>query len=210
MERKKITTIIITFALLLQMLASVVFGQNITTNQLASNSLKGKESKFSSKYIEDVAQLVKEGKLNLADNLEQETKKAETTLAAAGHKGVIITDFYNVKSALVIKNLAARLDSENALQNLRGKRIVRLNLGVLIADSPNAQQVSMRLRTILKQIETVKENVILYVEDISAFSKTNPVFGAEIARTLRQSIADGKSAGYQHHKCRRLQHRNSI
>ena len=191
MRNNKIITIITTFALMSQMFASIVLGQNVSINQRSSNLSKSARNNSFSRYTQDIAQLVEEGKLNLANSLEPETEKVENSLAVSGRKGVVVSD-YNNKGGLVIENLAARLNSENAARNLRGKRILKLDLGLLISDSDNVQQVAARLQGVLKQVENAKENVILYVENISVFSKNNPIFGAEIAKYLRQSIAAGK------------------
>ncbi len=192
MQAKKITTIITTFALLTQLLASVVTGQKTTVNQQTIKPTKTDANRLSSKYIQDIARLVKEGKLTLADNLQEESEKIESALAASSRIGVIVTDRYNIKSAPAIENLAVRLDSDNATQSLRGKKIFKLDLGAVIADSANTAQLNARLQEIVRQVESVKDKAILYVENISIFSKVNPVFGIEIAKTLRQSIADGK------------------
>ena len=187
MKHKKIVTIITTFALASQMFAAVVFGQTVSTTR---QSQKSTEKNYSSKYLQDIAQLVKEGNLNVSNGLEQETEKVEKALANST-KGVIITDRSNNKGTSVIENLAVRFDSENTPQSLRGKRILKLDLGAILADSKNVQEVEARIQDVLKQLEAFKENVLLYVEDASAFSKEAPVFGAEIANNLRKSLAEG-------------------
>ena len=167
MRYKKLVAIITTFALTSQMLAAVVMGQIVSTERQTQTIT---ETNKSSKYIQDLAQFVTAGQMNLPNSFEMETAKVEKALENS-KKGVIIVDRQNSKNSSVIENLAVRFDSENAPQSLRGKRILKLDLGAILADSKNVQQVEARIGEVLKQLEMFKENVILYVEDASRFFK---------------------------------------
>ncbi len=105
--------------------------------------------------------------------------------------GIVVDRHGNVSSTIVEK-LAERWDSENAPRNLRGKRILKLDLGGILADAKNTQEVEAYLQSALKEVENAKENVILYLEDASVFSRYNPLFGAVVAKNLRSFLAEGK------------------
>lgn len=193
MKRQKLTSIISAFVLSSQMLSSVAVGQVVQTNQKNEGSVKAVNSVLNSpKYVQDVSQLVREGRFPWSENLKQETKMVENALTASADKGVIVIDRQGNKNAGIVGNIAAFFDSENAPQNLRGKRIWKLDLSAVVTDAKNTQQVEARVQKALRQAESAKEKVILYVEDISAFSRTNPLFGAEVAKTIRKSLAEGK------------------
>ncbi len=86
-------------------------------------------------------------------------------MLAAGRKGTIIVDRFGTKQFNVVRNLAQSLTADDAPRGLRSKRILKINLGQILSDSNNAEEVSANLQNVLKSIEPAKDNVILYVED---------------------------------------------
>ena len=91
-----------------------------------------------------------------------------------------------------MQNLAARLASEAVVPNLRGKRIVKIDLPAIFTDSKNNAEVVARLDAALKRIEASGGKTILFVEDVSGFGKYNCAFGEAVAERIRQSITSGK------------------
>lgn len=194
MKRRKTASVLSTFVIASQMLVSVSFGQVKTTFENAPNLPKSeRKNNNQSKYLLDIAQLIKNGELNLSgDDVERETLKLETALNASTGKGAILIDESGARSALIVENLAARLDSGNVAQNLRGKEIVQLNLGGILTDFISTDDVEKRIQEALRDVESSKGKKILYVQDVSAFTQNNPLFGEIIAKNIRESLAVAK------------------
>ncbi|MCY7375922.1 MAG: hypothetical protein LH472_08100 [Pyrinomonadaceae bacterium] len=149
------------------------------------------ENNLNSKYLQDIAQIAADGAPVSNDKIRQQTEKLQNALVSV-KDGVVVVDRSNSNSYAVIENLAGRFNSDSAAQNLRGKKILKLDLGGIFADSVSAEQVSARLREALAQIEKSRGNAFLYVEDIAVFAKYNPLFGAVVADALRASLTTGK------------------
>ena len=126
--------------------------------------------------------------------MESETEKFEKALANAGKdkKGTIVVDKYGSKRFAVIENLALDLANGNAANDLRGKRILKINLAQIVAGVESETEINTRLESVFASILTSKQSAIVVIEDITNFSRSNPLFGAQIAEKLRGFLNEGK------------------
>jgi hypothetical protein len=171
--------------------ASSLFLTSLLTKRL--NQLEKQTSTQSSfKYVVDLNELLKTGQIASSENFEREVEMLENALAVGDRNGTIIVDRNAVKRIPVVQNLAAQLASEAVAPNLRGKRIVKIDLPAIFTDSKNNAEVVARLDAALKRIEATGGKTILFVEDISGFGKYNCAFGKAVAERIRLSITGGR------------------
>ena len=187
------------------LLTSLVNGQtNIQRKNLNNSAQTEKRFESTQVYLEDLSQEAEEGKIQPTEGLEAETEKLVNILASKDKKGTILTDKYGTKRFATVENLAVRLAANNVPASLRGKRILKLNLTQIVNDSKGEQDLSERLNAVLKFVESLKEQAVLFVEDFSSFGQYNPLFGNPIAEKLRESLANGNIRVYQRGNGRRI------
>ncbi len=165
---KTITPGFVSLALILSiLLTSVVNGQ--TTALVGNRNISQQsETKFeNSAYLEDLSQLAEEGKIQLTEGLENEVEKVENILAsgAKDKKGTIVFDKYGSKRLAVIDNLALRLANETGLKNLRGMKLLKINLAQLVGGAADEKEIIAQLDGVLKTIEKIKDKTIVIVEE---------------------------------------------
>src|SRR5215204_347231 len=179
------------------LLTPLVNGQRKTAAQrnLPSAPTQHEESGFeNSYYVEDLSTAALEGRIRFTEGLDAEVEKVEKALAAKTRdkKGTIIVDKYGSKRFAVLDNLALEITRENVSSNLRGKRLLKVNLAQIVAGAEREAEIDARLETVFASIEKVKSGVIVFIEDVASFSQNNPLFGAQTAGKLRQFLSDGK------------------
>ena len=158
----------------------IVSGQTGGNTKQLSDSTRQTIKQLSSKYVVDLNELLKTGQIVSTGGFEQEVEMLANALAKRDKTGTIIVDRHATKRLPVINNLVARLASEDVAPNLRGKRLVRIDLPSIFSDSKDTAEVLARLDDSLKQIEAAGGRTILFVEDVSGFGKNNPVYGAAV------------------------------
>lgn len=170
-------------------------GQTTSVLERNLNTPQQTETKFAnSYYIEDLSQSAEKGKIRLTEGLENEVEKVENILTstAKDKKGTIVIDKFGGKRLAVIDNLALRLLNGNVSKELRGKRLLKINLAQIALSAKNEAEINTRLETAFVPIEKIKDQVIVIVEEISSFSQNNPLFGVQISAKLRNTLANGK------------------
>jgi len=170
-----------------------VIGQTVAPINKPIELPAGKSSiAKSSVYLEDLSRMAAEGQIQFTVGLDAEVLKVGRALASSNRAGTILVDKYGSKHLAVVQNLAQSLTAENAPAGLRQKRILKINLGQILADSRSQEEVFAKLQNVLKVVESGGDKSILYVEDLSSFAAQNQTFGAQVAAELRKSLTNGK------------------
>jgi ATP-dependent Clp protease ATP-binding subunit ClpA len=171
------------------LLTTLVFGQNTTLPKKQNQSNKDvKTSVAGNEYVENLSQEAIDGRIQPVLGLEAETEKVAKILSGKDRRGTIITDRYGSKRFAVVENIAVRMSLENTTAGLSGKTLLKINLGKIIGDSSNARELNVRLTGVLQFVKSFGEKAVVFVEDFSSFSNENPLFGNQVAATLRDSL----------------------
>ena len=168
------------------LLTPVIQGQTLAPKSNAKNSGKNENtSRILPKYVEDLSSLSETGRLTPAEGLESEIEKVKAAFSLQGKGGTILVDKTRTKARAVVETVAALMKSETA-SALRQKRVLRLDLPLLLNDAQTETQAVALLQNTLKAIEA--PDVILFIEDVSTLSRQNPMFGLAIADTIRAAM----------------------
>ncbi len=170
----------------------IVSGQTLSVLKKPIKSQQQTIKQSSSKYIVNLNELFRDGQFVPTEGFEREVDILERALASRDRKGTVLVDRSATKRVPVVNNLVARLASENIAPSLRGKSIVRIDLPQIFSDSKSAAEVSAQLDSALKQIEATGGRAILFIEDITPFTRDNPSYGVIVSERLRQSLVSGK------------------
>ena len=174
----------------------IAFGQiNNQVNVKSKNTFIVKEIKFS-KYLQDLTKLAESGQVQFVSGFDAETDNVLRVLTAVSRKNAVLLNEYSANSSSIFNNIAFQSVKENAPTTLKGKRILKLNLNALIADSGSDGEVEGKLQSIFASFEQSNEKIILILENTAIFNKDNPQFGFAVALKLRKLIADEKNSGF--------------
>src|SRR5215203_4172633 len=193
MKHPKLITVFSTFITLSLLTASFGYGVLI-----GDKKVFGEERQISdvnlknSKYIWNLTQLAKDGQISPVADIDPETEKIVRILSSAAKQNPVLVDEFSGKSQMILSNLAVSLLSEDAAANLRGKNVFKIDTAAIIADAKSQAQVESIFLNVLDQVKAAKGNHILFIEDLTALAKESPTFGAEVAKSLRQTVIDGK------------------
>ncbi len=96
---------------------------------------------------------------------QEETESIERILARDGKNNVILVGEPGIGKLLTVSALAERIALGKALTALSHKRVLQLNVGVLVANLANESEVEARLQSVLN--EAIRAgNIILLIENI--------------------------------------------
>src|ERR1044072_6049107 len=165
----KTTRFLTSLVTLFSILTTIVVGQsNVAKSSVAKNTTTTFQTL---PYIQDLTQLARDGQIAPAAGVEADLNKVMRVLAGTSKRNPVIIDEFSGKSHLVLNNLALDLQNADAPKNLRGKKVLSLNTGALLA----AVQAGESVNAVFKQL-TARKGVIIFVDDIGVFSNES-VFG---------------------------------
>src|SRR5437870_3553565 len=153
------------------------------------------ESKFQAleKYTRDLTALAREGKLDPVIGREQEIRRVIQVLSRrTKHNPVLIVEAGVGKTAIV-EGLAQRIVAGDVPEGLKGKQLVALDIGALVAGSKYRGEFEDRLKAVLKEITESSGAVICFIDELHTLVGAGAAEGAvDAANMLKPALARGE------------------
>src|SRR6266536_1858134 len=129
--------------------ASAASGVNTATAERRSNNSK---TPTLDQYGRDLTREVEEGRLDPAAGRHRELRRLITVLGRRQKNNPVLIGEPGVGKTAIVKNLARRIYEGDVPSVLRGKRIVSLNIGGMVAGAMFRGQFEQRIKSILEEL----------------------------------------------------------
>ena len=126
------------------------------------------ESKYRAlrKYGVDLTQLARQGKLDPVVGRSEEISRIMQTLIRRTKNNPAIIGEAGVGKTAIAEGLAQRIVSEDVHEVLRGKRLIVLDMGALIAGAKFRGEFEERLKAVIDEVKGAQGEVILFIDEI--------------------------------------------
>jgi ATP-dependent Clp protease ATP-binding subunit ClpC len=139
-------------------------GNNVNT-ATAERQAKNSKTPTLDQYGRDLTAEAAEGKLDPAAGRERELRRAITVLGRRQKNNPVLIGEPGVGKTAIVEGLARRINEGNVPPNLRGKRIVSLNIGGMVAGAMFRGQFEQRIKSILEELRNAPE-VIVFIDEL--------------------------------------------
>src|SRR5579875_571201 len=168
--------------------ASGVNGRSTATAQKTSNS----KTPTLDQYGRDLTAEAAAGKLDPAAGRERELRRVITVLGRRQKNNPVLIGEPGVGKTAIVEGLARRIYEGNVPANLRGKRIVTLNIGGMVAGAMFRGQFEQRIKSILEELRNAPE-VIVFIDELHTVVGAGAAEGAVGASDmLKPALARGE------------------
>jgi ATP-dependent Clp protease ATP-binding subunit ClpC len=153
------------------------------------------ESKYRSleKYGRDLTELAKLGKLDPVIGREDEIKRVMQILTRRTKNNPVIVGEAGVGKTAIAEGLAQKIAADDVPDSLKGRKVIALDMGALVAGSKFRGEFEERLKAVMDEVRQAKGEVILFIDEIHNVVGAGAAEGAiDASNMLKPALAHGE------------------
>ncbi len=153
------------------------------------------ESKYRSleKYGRDLTELARQGKLDPVIGRENEIKRVMQVLTRRTKNNPVIVGDAGVGKTAIAEGLAQKIAADDVPDSLKGRRVIALDMGALVAGSKFRGEFEERLKAVMDEVRQAQGEVILFIDEIHTVVGAGAAEGAiDASNMLKPALAHGE------------------
>jgi ATP-dependent Clp protease ATP-binding subunit ClpB len=153
------------------------------------------ESKYQAleRYGRDLTQLAASGKLDPVIGRDEEIRRVIQVLSRRTKNNPVLIGEPGVGKTAIAEGLAQRIASGDVPEGLKGKRVVALDLGALVAGAKYRGEFEDRLKAVIKEVQDSEGRVVLFIDELHTLVGAGAAEGAmDASNLLKPALARGE------------------
>lgn len=144
------------------------------------------------KYAHDFTAMAREGKIDPVIGRDEEIRRVMQILSRRTKNNPVLTGEPGVGKTAIVEGLAKKIVDGDVPDIIKGKRILSLDLGAMIAGTKYRGEFEDRLKALLKEVEG-SDDIILFIDELHTIVGAGSAEGAmDAGNLLKPALARGK------------------
>ncbi len=153
------------------------------------------ESKYRSleKYSRDLTEFARQGKLDPVIGRDEEIKRVIQILTRRTKNNPVIIGDAGVGKTAIAEGLAQKIVADDVPDSLKGRRVMALDMGALVAGSKFRGEFEERLKAVMDEVRQAQGEIILFIDEIHTVVGAGAAEGAiDASNMLKPALAHGE------------------
>lgn len=144
------------------------------------------------KYCRDLTELARKQKLDPVIGRDEEIRRVMQVLSRRSKNNPVLIGEPGVGKTAIAEGLAIRIVNGDVPDSLKGKRLLTLDLGALIAGAKFRGEFEERLKGVIKEVTDAEGEIILFIDELHTLVGAGASEGAmDASNLLKPALARG-------------------
>ena len=164
------------------------------TGGRAAHSASAEESYDAmKKYARDLTQAARDGKLDPVIGRDEEIRRTIQILARRTKNNPVLIGEPGTGKTAVVEGLALRIANGDVPDSLKGRRLMSLDMGALIAGAKYRGEFEERLKSVLDEVKGAEGEIILFIDEMHTLIGAGASEGSmDASNLLKPALARGE------------------
>ena len=145
------------------------------------------------KYCRDLTQLARQEKLDPVIGRDEEIRRVMQVLSRRTKNNPVLIGEPGVGKTAIAEGLARRVVSGDVPDSLKGKKVMALDLGALVAGAKFRGEFEERLKSVIKAVSESDGQIILFIDELHTLMGAGAAEGStDASNLLKPALARGE------------------
>ncbi|MEH6404454.1 MAG: ATP-dependent chaperone ClpB [Sneathiella sp.] len=145
------------------------------------------------KYARDLTEAARAGKLDPVIGRDEEIRRTMQVLSRRTKNNPVLIGEPGVGKTAIIEGLALRIVNGDVPESLKGKKLMSLDLGQLIAGAKFRGEFEERLKSVLTEVSALEGEIVLFIDELHTLVGAGAAEGSmDASNLLKPALARGE------------------
>ena len=145
------------------------------------------------KYGRDLTDLARTGKLDPVIGRDDEIRRVIQVLSRRTKNNPVLIGEPGVGKTAIVEGLALRIIEGDVPESLRGRKVIALDLGTMVAGAKYRGEFEERLKAVLKEIQDAQGDVITFIDELHTIVGAGAAEGSmDASNMIKPLLARGE------------------
>jgi ATP-dependent Clp protease ATP-binding subunit ClpB len=145
------------------------------------------------RFTRDLTEVARKGKMDPVIGRDEEIRRVVQVLSRRTKNNPVLIGEPGVGKTAIVEGLAQRIISGDVAESLKGKRLIQLDIGGLLAGAKYRGEFEERLKAVMKELTEAEGKYVVFIDELHTIVGAGAAEGAvDAGNMLKPALARGE------------------